>query len=86
VRAAAAVGLGGRDFGAHSLTPGGLTTGMGRGEHPARSSVLGSANLSDVTVISSEQMLPAACQGIIAVTVRQGDGLVSNFLATTRTG
>jgi hydroxymethylbilane synthase len=47
-----------------------------------RSSALGSANLSDVTVISSEQMLPAACQGIIAVTVRQGDERVSNFLAT----
>jgi hypothetical protein len=38
---AAETGFGPKDFGGHSLKRGGLTTGMDRGEHPAKLKLLG---------------------------------------------
>ena len=49
VKARAAVaGFGGRDFGGHSLKRGALTTGMDRGEHPAKLKRLGRHKSFDV--------------------------------------
>jgi integrase len=45
---AAAAGFGGRDFGGHSLKRGALTTGMDRGEHPAKLKRLGRHKSFDV--------------------------------------
>ena len=45
---AAAAGFKGRDFGGHSLKRGALTTGMDRGEHPARLKRLGRHKSFDV--------------------------------------
>ena len=45
---AAAAGFGGRDFGGHSLKRGALTTGMDRGEHPAKLKRLGRHKTFDV--------------------------------------
>ena len=45
---AMAAGFGGRDFGGHSLKRGALTTGMDRGEHPAKLKRLGRHKSFDV--------------------------------------
>ena len=45
---ATAAGFGGRDFGGHSLKRGALTTGMERGEHPAKLKRLGRHRSFDV--------------------------------------
>jgi len=45
---AAAAGFGGRDFGGYSLKRGALTTGMDRGEHPAKLKRLGRHKRFDV--------------------------------------